>query len=67
MRHRPAAAHDAVMGDRGDTGNETLLTIAVARGQEPVTGTVCAPDGTEYPFSGWSELFAVLVTLLGGR
>jgi hypothetical protein len=44
-----------------------VLTLEVFGGQEPVTGKVSAPDGTEHAFSGWSELFAVLATLLGGR
>ena len=41
---------------------------AAARGgqgdQEPLTGAVCVADGAEHEFSGWSELFAVLQTLL---
>ena len=42
-----------------------VLQLEVVRGdEEPVTGLVRAPDGREYEFSGWSELFAVLQTLL---
>jgi hypothetical protein len=63
MRSCAAAAQDWRMGDRG----AVVLTLEVFGGQEPVTGKVSAPDGTEHAFSGWSELFAVLATLLGGR
>jgi hypothetical protein len=60
--YRSLAAQDSVMGDRA----AIALTLEVACRQEPITGTVTAPDGTRQEFSGWSELFAVLATLLGG-
>ena len=48
----------------GDTG-PMKLQLEVANGdQEPLTGLVRAPDGRALEFSGWSELFAVLQTLL---
>jgi hypothetical protein len=43
-----------------------VLQLEVARGGEPVTGVVRAPDGSSHPFSGWSELFAVLAQVLPG-
>jgi len=53
-----------VMGDSG----RTVLRLEVDSGDhEPLTGAVCVPDGPEHEFSGWSELFAVLQTLLAGR
>jgi hypothetical protein len=48
------------MGDDG----AVVLRLEVVPGREPVTGLVCTPDGTEHEFSGWSELFAVLATVL---
>lgn len=47
-------------------GGGLVLRLEVASGCEPVTGVVRAPDGAAYEFSGWSELFAVLQTLLAG-
>jgi len=46
-------------------GGALVLRLEVAGDREPVTGVVRAPDGTAYEFSGWSELFAVLATVLG--
>jgi hypothetical protein len=40
------------------------LRLEVVPLQEPVTGVVHAPDGAEHEFSGWSELFGVLQSLL---
>ena len=51
-----------------DDGSRIVLRLEVDPGDhEPLSGAVCAPGGTEYKFSGWSELFAVLQTLLAGR
>jgi hypothetical protein len=48
-----------------DDGGRIVLRLEVDRGdQEPLTGEVCVADGAEHEFSGWSELFAVLQTLL---
>jgi hypothetical protein len=48
-----------------DDGGRIVLRLEVDRGdQEPLTGAVCVADGPEHEFSGWSELFAVLQTLL---
>jgi hypothetical protein len=48
-----------------DDGGRIVLRLEVDRGdQEPLTGAVCVADGAEHEFSGWSELFAVLQTLL---
>ena len=44
-----------------------VLRLEVARGGEPVTGVVRAPDGTPHQFCGWSELFAVLARVLPGQ
>jgi hypothetical protein len=49
------------MGD-GDT---VVLRLEVVSGQEPVSGLVRVADEA-FEFSGWSELFAVLQTLLAG-
>ena len=51
----------------GDTGPMKLQLEVVNGDQEPLTGLVRAPDGRAHEFSGWSELFAVLQTLLAGR
>jgi hypothetical protein len=50
-----------VMGD----GGRIVLRLEVVSGdQEPLTGAVRLAGGPEHEFSGWSELFAVLQTLL---
>jgi hypothetical protein len=50
-----------------DDGDRILLRLEVDSGdQEALTGAVCVPGGPEHEFSGWSELFAVLQTLLAG-
>jgi hypothetical protein len=50
-----------------DDGGRIVLRLEVDRGDhEPLTGAVCVPGGSEHEFSGWSELFAVLQTLLAG-
>ena len=52
-----------VMGD----GGRIVLRLEVDSGDhEPLAGAVCVPGGPEHEFSGWSELFAVLQTLLAG-
>ena len=49
------------MGDSGPI----VLQLEVLRGdQEPMSGVVRAADGQAREFSGWSELFAALATLL---
>jgi hypothetical protein len=48
----------------GDTGPMKLQLEVVNADQEPLTGLVRTPDGRAHEFSGWSELFAVLQTLL---
>jgi hypothetical protein len=58
--HSLAGDH-AGMGD-GDT---VVLRLEVVSGQEPVSGLVRVADEA-FEFSGWSELFAVLQTLLAG-
>jgi hypothetical protein len=51
-----------------DDGGRIVLRLEVDCGEhEPLTGAVCVQDGPEHEFSGWSELFAVLQTLLAGR
>ena len=53
-----------VMGD----GGRIVLRLEVDPGDhEPLAGAVCVQDGPEHEFSGWSELFAVLQTVLAGR
>ena len=61
MRGGLLPGEDAGMGDTGPM----KLQLEVANGdQEPLTGLVRTPDGRAHEFSGWSELFAVLATLL---
>jgi hypothetical protein len=44
-----------------------VLQVAVTiTDQQPITGTVQAHDGRLHMFSGWSEMFAVLQTLMAG-
>ena len=52
------------MAVMGDTGPMKLQLEVVNGDQEPLTGLVRTPDGRAHEFSGWSELFAVLATLL---
>lgn len=50
-----------------DDGDRIVLRLEVdADDQEPLTGAVCVPGGPEHEFSGWSELFAALQTVLAG-
>jgi hypothetical protein len=51
----------------GDTSPIVLQLEVVEADQEPLTGLVRTPDGRAHEFSGWSELFAVLQTLLAPR
>jgi len=51
-----------------DDGGRIVLRLEVDSGaHEPLAGAVCVPGGPEHEFSGWSELFAVLQTVLSGR
>jgi hypothetical protein len=51
-----------------DDGSRIVLRLEADSGDhEPLTGAVCVPGGSEHEFSGWSELFAVLHTLVAGR
>lgn len=45
-------------------GDRVVLRLEVVSGQEPVTGLVRVADGRALEFSGWSELFAVLESVL---
>ena len=48
-----------------EDNDRIVLQLEVVRSdEEPMTGLVRAPDGRTHEFSGWSELFAVLETLL---
>ena len=48
-----------------DDGDRIAARLEVdCGGQEPLSGAVCVPGGPEREFSGWSELFAALQTLL---
>jgi hypothetical protein len=40
-----------------------VLKIEYAAATEPVEGLVCSPGSPARAFSGWSELFAVLMSL----
>jgi hypothetical protein len=61
MRGGLVPGEDAGMGDT----SPIVLQLEVVKGdQEPLTGLVRTPDGRAREFSGWSELFAVLQTLL---
>ena len=51
-----------------DDDGRIVLRLEMDSGDhEPLTGAVCVPGGCAHEFSGWSELFAVLQTLLAGR
>ena len=43
---------------------QTVLQLDLTSDRQLVPGTVRASDGKPHPFSGWSELFAVLQRLL---
>lgn len=61
MRPRRAGASMPDMGN----GSRIVLRLEVDGGnQEPVTGLVRLAGEPDREFSGWSELFAVLQTLL---
>jgi hypothetical protein len=63
MRRAASRASMTVMGN----GGRIVLRLEVDSGDhEPLAGAVCVPGGSEHEFSGWSELFAVLQTLLTG-
>lgn len=47
-----------------DSGPIVLRLEVLTGGKETMSGLVRAPDGRALEFSGWSELFAVLQTLL---
>jgi hypothetical protein len=47
-----------------DSGPMVLRLEVRLADQEPMSGVVRAPDGREHEFSGWSELFAALATML---
>jgi len=50
-----------------DDGGRIVLRLEVDSGDhEALAGAVCVPGGPAHEFSGWSELFAVLETLLAG-
>jgi hypothetical protein len=40
-----------------------VVQLEVAIDHQPISGMVRASDGRRHPFSGWSELFAVLQKL----
>jgi hypothetical protein len=40
-----------------------VVRLEVATDHQPISGMVLASDGHRHPFSGWSELFAVLQQL----
>ena len=44
-----------------------VLRLEFTAVAEPVAGAVHGDGGAAQPFSGWSELFAVLQTVLAGR
>ena len=48
----------------GDSGPVVLQLEVLRADQEPMSGVVRASDGRAHEFSGWSELFAALATLL---
>jgi hypothetical protein len=63
--HRDAVGVGACEhADMGDGGRIVLRLEVDGCGQEPVTGLVCVAGEQDREFSGWSELFAVLQTLL---
>ena len=46
-----------------ESTRRVVLQLEMASGHRPISGTVRASDGRRHPFSGWSELFAVLQLL----
>jgi hypothetical protein len=55
-----SGADDPVMEDTRRVVLQLEVTIS---DQQPITGTARTRDGSPHPFSGWSEMFAVLQTL----
>jgi hypothetical protein len=43
---------------------QTVLQLELTSDHQSIAGTVRTSDGSPHPFSGWSELFAVLQQLL---
>jgi hypothetical protein len=43
-----------------------VMQLEVASDHQPISGVVRTSDGRRHPFSGWSELFAVLQQLTSG-
>jgi hypothetical protein len=46
-----------------ESTRRVVLELEMASDHGPISGTVRASDGRRLPFSGWSELFAVLQQL----
>ncbi len=52
---------------RMEDAGRTVLRLEVIRSdRQPVTGLVRDGDGVAHAFSGWSEMFAVLLGLISG-
>ena len=60
MRYLCGSADDQDM----ERIRQTVLQLDLTSDRQLVPGTVRASDGKPHPFSGWSELFAVLQRLL---
>jgi hypothetical protein len=46
-----------------ESTRRVIVRLKVASDHQPICGIARASDGREHPFSGWSELFAVLQQL----
>jgi hypothetical protein len=46
-----------------ESTRRVVLRLEMESDHRPISGTVRAGDGRRHPFSGWSELFAVLQLL----
>jgi hypothetical protein len=47
-----------------ESTRRVVVQLEVASDHRPISGIVTASDGRGHPFSGWSELFAVLQKLM---
>ena len=47
-----------------EDGGAFVLRLEVTSDREPVAALVRSPDDVPHEFTGWSELFAVLVKVL---
>jgi hypothetical protein len=46
-----------------ESTRRVVVQVEVTSGQRPIEGIARGGDGHRHPFSGWSELFAILQQL----